>query len=336
MKDKQEKKNTENKLDNIEDLIKENEELKKQKEMLDQMVLEFTETQDHLVKATWREREMKQQLNAAMEDLEKSKQLIENQNMKITDSINYARKIQRSIVPDINMIKKEFPDSFIFYKPKDVVSGDFPWLYPKGDFVYIAAVDCTGHGVPGAMMSLIGHFLLNEINSHREILAPSVVLDKLDEHVRTTLQQDVFEDAARDGMDIALCRIHTKTNELEFSAAHRPLFVVNKNGELNEFKGDKKDIGGPSRLKRKGDQKFANHKIQLNKGDTIYFFSDGLPDQFGGPEKLKFSPAKIRSIVTDNYKLSMDKMEKKFEDEFMGWMGDMKQMDDVLLISLRF
>ena len=185
---------------------------------------------------------------------------IQNKNKKITESINYAKRIQNAILPNSRVINKALPDSFILYKPRDVVSGDFPWFVQIKDEIFIAAVDCTGHGVPGALLSLIGYFLLNDIVRSRKVTEPGKILDLLDEGVTTTLRQD--EDATtKDGMDIALCKINVATREVEYAGAHRPLYIM-KNGVMDEVKGNKFPIGGGI---FKNQTNFTNTKIKLEQ-----------------------------------------------------------------------
>lgn len=256
---------------------------------------------------------------------------IQNKNKKITESINYAKRIQNAILPNNRVIARVLPDSFILYKPKDVVSGDFPWFMQVKDDIYIAAVDCTGHGVPGALLSLIGYFLLNDIVRSRKITEPGIILDLLDEGVTSTLRQD--EDATtKDGMDIALCKINMNTREVEYAGAHRPLYVM-KAGVLDEIKGNKFPIGGGI---FKNQTNFTNTKIKLEKGDSIYFSSDGFPDQFGGPEVRKFGPKKTRETIERVHKLPMLEASAIFDQEWEGWRGETKQIDDVLLIGIKF
>jgi PAS domain S-box-containing protein len=256
---------------------------------------------------------------------------IQNKNKKITESINYAKRIQNAILPNNRVINKALPDSFILYKPKDVVSGDFPWYMQIKDDIYIAAVDCTGHGVPGALLSLIGYFLLNDIVRSRKITEPGIILDLLDEGVTTTLRQD--EDATtKDGMDIALCKINYVTREVEYAGAHRPLYIM-RNGVMEEIKGNKFPIGGGI---FKNQTNFTNSKLKLEKGDSIFFSSDGFPDQFGGPEVRKFGPKKVREIIERVHKLPMQQAAAIFDQEWEGWRGEEKQTDDVLLIGIKF
>lgn len=349
----------------IEMLTAENEKLKKAKELQEMNIEELTETNKHLITATFREREMKQQLSATLDELEVTKGNLEHQNIRIRESISYAETIQGSILPDNGLIQKYFPDSFMYYIPKDVVSGDFPWFQDKGDDLYIAAVDCTGHGVPGAMMSFVGYFLLNEITGHRKILSPASVLERLHLGVVRTLRQDQEScKNARDGMDIALCKINLKEMELEYAGAHRPLYLV-QDGELSQIKGDKNPIGGIQWKKKKAKElvttpeasngisvstekvipkgltgenfrPFTNHKVKINPGDSIFFFSDGLPDQFGGPEELKYGPKRIRDLIVDNLGQPMGQMAQTLKDDFESWSKGAPQIDDVLMIGIGF
>ncbi|MGB3181201.1 MAG: PAS domain S-box protein [Cyclobacteriaceae bacterium] len=257
---------------------------------------------------------------------------IQNKNKKITESINYAKRIQGAILPDNHVIRRRLPESFIFYKARDVVSGDFPWYMQMGDDLYIAAVDCTGHGVPGALISLIGYFLLNDIVRSRKVSDPGVILDLLDEGVTQTLRQDRDGSTTKDGMDIALCKINTKTNEIQYAGAHRPLYVM-KDGELEEVKGNRFPIGGG---RYKNQTNFTTTTVDMKKGDSVYFCSDGFPDQFGGPDNRKFGPKRLRNLIRESQHLPMDEMHDAFDREWEGWKGDYKQTDDVLLIGIRF
>lgn len=258
---------------------------------------------------------------------------IQTKNKKITESINYARRIQGAILPNNRVINQVLPESFIMYKAKDVVSGDFPWFMPIGDDLYIAAVDCTGHGVPGALISLIGYFLLNDIVRSRKITDPGIILDQLDEGVTQTLRQDREDSETKDGMDIALCKINLKKGEVEYAGAHRPLYSMSAGGELTEIKGNKFPIGGGI---YKNQTKFTNTKLKVKKGDSIFFCSDGFPDQFGGPDNRKFGPKKTRDLISNNHKLPMKEVHNVISNEWETWKGDYKQTDDVLMIGIKF
>ena len=257
---------------------------------------------------------------------------IQNKNKKINDSINYAKRIQNAILPNTRLINKVLPDSFILYKPRDVVSGDFPWFVQIKNDIFIAAVDCTGHGVPGALLSLIGYFLLNDIVRSRKITEPGKILDLLDEGVTQTLRQDQDESATKDGMDIALCRINMDTRTVEYAGAHRPLYYM-KGGIMDEVKGNKFPIGGGI---YKNQTNFTTTRLELKKGDSFYFSSDGFPDQFGGPEVRKFGPKKIREIIEQVHKIPMAEASEVFDQEWEAWKGEHKQTDDVLLIGIKF
>jgi PAS domain S-box-containing protein len=257
---------------------------------------------------------------------------IQAKNKKINDSINYAQRIQGAILPDNGLIRRLMPDSFILYKPRDVVSGDFPWFMQVGDDIFLAAVDCTGHGVPGALISLIGYFLLNDIVRSRKITDPGQILDALDAGVTQTLRQDEEDSKTKDGMDISLCKINLKKRTLEYAGAHRPLYYLS-NGELQEVKGDRFPIGGG---KFKNQTNFTSTALSLKPGDAVYFCSDGFPDQFGGPENRKFGPKRLRDMIMDQKLGSMPVQMSVFDEEWEKWKGDQKQTDDMLLIGIRF
>ncbi|MEM7549997.1 MAG: PAS domain S-box protein [Bacteroidota bacterium] len=258
---------------------------------------------------------------------------IQTKNKKISESINYAKRIQGAILPNSSIIKRVLPESFIFYKAKDVVSGDFPWYMQVENDIFIAAVDCTGHGVPGALISLIGYFLLNDIVRSRRISDPGEILDLLDEGVTQTLRQDQEDSKTKDGMDIALCKINLDKQELEYAGAHRPLYYMQQD-EMVEVKGNKFPIGGGI---FKNQTNFTNTKIKLQKGDSVYFCSDGFPDQFGGPDNRKFGPKRLRTLIAEYHKKkNMEDIQDIISNEWENWKGEEKQTDDVLLIGIRF
>ncbi|MCX6181165.1 MAG: PAS domain S-box protein, partial [Bacteroidetes bacterium] len=265
---------------------------------------------------------------------------IQEANQKVRDSINYAKRIQNSILPKELVLNEAFKESFMLFLPKDVVSGDFPFIVQKDEYVYFAAVDCTGHGVPGALLSVIGSLILNEIIKY-ETPVPSVMLDHLHNSVVKTLRQgqDGGENE-RDGMDVGMCRVNMKTGEFMFSGAHRPLYIVRhnqkENEELEEIKGDKYPIGG---VQYRGRENFSNFVTQLTPGDRIYVCSDGYPDQFGGPdpaELKKIGPKKIRKILVDNKDKSMQEVYGALVSNFEEWKSYHKQMDDVLFIGIKY
>lgn len=255
---------------------------------------------------------------------------VHQQTKKITESIQYAKRIQGAILPNPKLIGRALPDSFILYKPRDVVSGDFPWFTQVKNYIFMATVDCTGHGVPGALLSLVAYFLLNDIVRSRRITEPGRILDLLDEGVSITLRS--HEDAgSKDGMDISLCRINVDEREVVYAGAHRPLYVI-KGGVLEEIKGNKFPIGGGI---FKNQTSFTSNRIKLASGDSIYFCSDGFCDQFGGAKGRKFGTRQLRDLISKVHAMPMNEARAVFEEHWEGWKGSQKQTDDVLLMGVR-
>ncbi len=263
-----------------------------------------------------------------------AERVIQEKNRKITESINYAQRIQTSILPNNRIIRQYLPKSFIYYHPRDVVSGDFPWFFIKDDFIHIAAVDCTGHGVPGALLSFIGYFTLNNVVDHDPTYTAGQILDHLHYGVRKTLKQDRPDADARDGMDIAFCKINPKNKKLQYAGAHRPLYLL-RNGELTEYKGDRKAIGGIPNPK-KTEEPFTNYTIQYKPGDRVFFFSDGIVDQIGGPIKKKFGTQNIRDIILNHQNTPIHELSDVFANALTDYQGNNKQVDDILLIGIEF
>jgi DNA-binding NarL/FixJ family response regulator len=266
-------------------------------------------------KAVMKAKGIHKENNDGNNDDEHGRAIIAEANLKIQDSIKYAKKIQNSILPQEVVLQDLFKESFILFRAKDVVSGDFPFVLKKDDYIYFAAVDCTGHGVPGALLSVIGSLILNELLTY-EPLIPSVVLDKLHTAVVKTLRQgQTGGENERDGMDIGMCRLNLKTGEFMFSGAHRPLYIVRHNQkpgeEPEEIKGDKYPIGG---VQYRGRGMFTNFETMLKKGDKIFVCTDGYADQFGGDDPLepkKIGSKKIRKILVDNKDRSMAEVHNK-------------------------
>ncbi|MBL4716203.1 MAG: SpoIIE family protein phosphatase [Bacteroidia bacterium] len=263
-----------------------------------------------------------------------AEQEIKNQNRKITASINYAQRIQDAILPDLTQLREAFPDSFVFYKPRDVVSGDFPWFMQKGDEYYVAAVDCTGHGVPGAMMSMVGHFQLDNIVNLEVAVHPNEILRELHFGVNASLKQEDNPELS-DGMDLGFCKINTKKMQVEYAGAHRPMLHL-KNGELINIKGDRLPIGGIQYSSRGKEMIFTNHVIKMGAGDSIFIFTDGLPDQIGGDFGKRFMQRRVEDIILNNSDKSMLELSIEFDRAFTRWIGKKKQIDDVLLMGIRF
>ncbi|TFH22453.1 MAG: PAS domain S-box protein, partial [Bacteroidia bacterium] len=268
-------------------------------------------------------------------DITESKRIekeIKVQNLKVQESINYAERIQSSILPEISHIQKAFPRSFVFYKPRDVISGDFPWFFETEDSYYIAAVDCTGHGVPGALLSLVGLFLMNNLTSLQAGISAGVLCEMLHQEVRKALKQDRLNPGTRDGMDMAMCRFLKKKPVMEFAGAHRPLYLLSE-GEITVYKGDRKAIGGLKHPK-KPEVPFTNTEVPCRRGDKFFFFTDGLPDQMGGPEGLKYGSGRVRQVLLENPGFTIPQFNEFFKADFTEWMGEERQLDDLLLIGI--
>jgi serine phosphatase RsbU (regulator of sigma subunit) len=310
----------------------ENDLLKQELEGLKLYFQEIETTNNHLISATWRERDMKKKLAETIEELNLTRKIVENQNQRITESINYSKKIQQAINPTENDLRSRFPESFILYQPKDVISGDFPWLFSTGDYTYVAAVDCTGHGVPGAMMSMIGSLLLKDITSNGQMLMPAAILRKLHESVVETLKQDSLAGNSNDGMDMAICCIDKKNKQIIFSGAHRPLFY-RRNGEITVYSGDKFPIGG---MHYKNKNSFTDETINFKEGDSIFLFTDGLPDQTGGPEKKKLMSKNVKTFFEERSSMDLQDLKNELTDYLSAWKGNNKQVDDILIIGIKF
>ncbi len=260
--------------------------------------------------------------------LNKQKKIIESKNKDITSSIRYAKKIQEAILPSENIIKKYLPKSFVFYKPRDIVSGDFYWFRHVNNVSFIAAVDCTGHGVPGAFMSMIGNTILNKIVPNK--VQPANILNLMRQEVIDTLEQGK-ESAQKDGMDIALCTIDHRTNVLEYAGAFNPLCLF-RNDELIEIKADRMPIGS---YFGKIDKPYTNHSIKLEPGDTFYLYSDGFQDQIGGKGDRKYSSKKFKAFLQSISQKDEDTQLQDLENEIADWRGEEEQLDDMLIIGVK-
>jgi len=263
-------------------------------------------------------------------ELKNAFDIIEEKNKDITDSIHSALRIQRAILPTNEEVKRLFPESFVLFKPRDIVSGDFYWISEIGDKTLIAAVDCTGHGVPGAFMSMIGNALLNQIVNEKHITAPCEVLFHLRESIIRSLKQTGAIGEGKEGMDIALCAIDKKSNTLEFAGAHNPLWIFRKNGEFEEILADKQPIG----LQYEELRPFTNHTITLEKGDRLYIFTDGYADQFGGPNGKKFKYKQLQERLVAIGMRPMETQKEILDSAFVEWRGGLEQIDDVLVIGI--
>ena len=261
----------------------------------------------------------------------KQNDTIQTQNTKILDSIKYAKMIQQAILPSNDKIKEAFPNSFVFFKPKDIVSGDFYWFQQVGDKAVIAALDCTGHGVPGAFMSMIGNTLLNQIVLREGVLEPAIILDRLREEVIKAMMQRDGDSAKNDGMDVALCVVDVKNKQVTYAGAFNPLYIL-RGDEVIQFKADRQPVGN---LEMKNNNPFKQHVFDLKAEDRMYIFSDGFTDQFGGEKNKKFGSKKFRELIVDTKETDILLMEKELDTQFSKWKNTNEQDDDVLVIGVQ-
>jgi serine phosphatase RsbU (regulator of sigma subunit) len=264
-------------------------------------------------------------------ELKKAYDEIEEKNREITDSIRYALRIQQAVLPQEEVYKEFMPEHFIFFRPKDIVSGDFYWMTQKEQLSVIVAADCTGHGIPGAFMSMLGVSFLNEIVGNMEKLKANEILEQLRAQVIKSLHQTGKEGEAKDGMDIALCVFNHDTYELQYAGAYNSLYHI-RSTELTEIKADRIPIA----IHLKGDPPFTNHMLKIENCDTIYLFSDGYADQFGGPDGKKFTYKQLKNLLLSVQDHSMEKQKDVLTEEFDKWKGEFQQIDDVIVMGIRF
>ncbi|MES2591134.1 MAG: SpoIIE family protein phosphatase [Bacteroidota bacterium] len=286
---------------------------------------------DEKIKKLWTQ---SMAIHKEKERINEIKTEIEIKHREVIDSVNYAKRIQDAILPSLNDISENLPNSFILFKPKNIVSGDFYWFSLKDGKIIIASVDCTGHGVPGAFMSVIGNTLLNQIVNERGIIDPAEILTQLDFEVTRSLQQTKSGSESRDGMDAAICSFENWNVDsgvvLKYAGANRPLYHV-KSGVLQETKADKFPIGG---LDYNNLKKFTTHTFQLQKNDSIYISTDGYADQFGKEDK-KLKTKKFKEMLLAIQNSSMNE-QKEYLDSFIeSWKGNVEQTDDILVIGIK-
>ncbi len=255
---------------------------------------------------------------------------LELKNRNLTDSLKYAKRIQEALLPSESYFRKHFPDSFIFFKPKDIVSGDFYWIGEKGDQVFVVAADCTGHGVPGALMSMLGIEIIGKAINEGNIETPSQILAVLSTALEKTFSSEKnVGTIIRDGMDIGLCRIDKASRKMAYSGSFFPLYLIRDN-RLIEIKGDKLIIGlNPEEVP------YTDHEIDMMDNDIFYIFSDGFVDQFGGSENKKFMYRRFRYLLTRIHGFSVDDQKSILQEEFHEWIGNNVQVDDIMVIGFR-
>ena len=265
--------------------------------------------------------------NAYKRALKAAKDESEHKNREILDSIHYAKRIQSALLPDKKKVDACVPDSFIYYAPKDIVAGDFYWMVKLNKKTLIAVADCTGHGVPGAMVSVVCHNALNRSVREFGLTAPSEILEKTRELVIETLEEG--GDNVSDGMDISLCSIDWNTGMVQYAGANNSLYLI-KNNNLHEIKADKQPVGRYSKLKP-----FTNHVLQLEKGEQLFMFTDGFADQFGGPKGKKYKYKPFKKLLEEISVNELKMQKTQLQSEFNSWKGEMEQVDDLCVVGIR-
>ena len=318
------------------ELLVKNVEIMQQKEEITSQRDEIEKHRDDLVVKNVEITKQKEEITTQRDEIEKQRDIattqrdhIIKQNKLITDSIVYAKRIQTAILPMEDFFKQMLNEYFILYRPKDIVSGDFFWETIKGNKKIIAVADCTGHGVPGAFMSMLGISYLNEIVIKENIERPDEILNHLREHIVRSLKQQGKDGEVKDGMDISLFSIDFKTNKLQFAGANNHLTLI-RNNEISIIEADKMPISIYLKM-----ESFNLKEVDLIKGDTIYANSDGFGDQFGGPARKKFMSKRLRQTFLEMQALSMADQKTKLEQAFEEWRGDTEQIDDVLVVGIR-
>jgi serine phosphatase RsbU (regulator of sigma subunit) len=271
----------------------------------------------------------KDEIQKQKEIAESQRDLIAYQKKHITDSIHYAKRIQTALLPSLELFSDEI-DHFVLYKPRDIVSGDFYWVAKIDGQQMVIAADCTGHGVPGAFMSMLGVSLLNEIILNKRIIQPDQVLNVLREYIIQSLKQVVQTSGIKDGMDMCVCLIDFKKNKMQFAGANNPLWIF-ADGKLNEIKGDKMPVAIHDNM-----PPFTNHVVDIKKGDTFYIFSDGYADQFGGPQQKKILNKNFKMLLLKVQNLPMLEQGSKINEFFEDWRKELEQIDDVCVIGIRY
>jgi serine phosphatase RsbU (regulator of sigma subunit) len=273
----------------------------------------------------------KEEIESQRDALERQRDLLAEQQKHILDSIHYSKRLQNAILPTADFVKELFPESFIFYLPRNIISGDFYWFHRIGNRKYFSAIDCTGHGVPGALVSMVGQNWLNYAIKDLQLQKPGEILDALNNGVTSTFKEKDDEASVKDGMDLALCCVDYDTMKLEYSGAYNPAIVI-RNGEVINLKPDKQPIGASSKADKTN---FNNFEMDVFPNDMVYVFSDGYPDQFGGPTGFKFLIKRFRELLLEIHQLPMDEQKMILETTLYDWMGAEDQVDDITVIGIK-
>lgn len=275
-------------------------------------------------------RELEDKVKERTREIQNQKEQIEKQNKEIKYSFDYAKRIQSTVLPPSDVFETLFAEHFIFFKPRDIVSGDFYWISQKEQKIIITASDCTGHGVPGSLMSMLGITMLHEIVNEKDFNRSDKILNELRTNIARTLKQEGKPGEQKDGMDMVLLIYDRTTGELEFSGANNPMYIIRK-GKMIEYKGNNMPVAYYDNM-----TDFTRHTIKLQKGDKVYLFTDGFPDQFGGPDGKKFKYKPFKELLLEVHERPMEEQRRILGMVFDEWKGNLDQIDDVLVIGLRF
>ncbi len=273
------------------------------------------------------------ELQLQKNEIEQQKNLIEQKNCEITDSINYARKIQDNILLPESKLKQWLPQMFVYFKPKDIVSGDFYWFSKFENKYVITAIDCTGHGVPGAFLSMVGNTLLHEIVNIKHVFKPDVILTMLHTGIRLALNQSSEDSDSEDGMDMSLCTVDAKLHRFQFAGAKNNLYVV-QGDKLKILKANYYSIGG-RQLRPDMQIEFTCYDFMYDDNTSIYMFSDGYLDQFGGDKNEKFNTQRFREMILNNRNLPMEEQKNVLAETMDKWKGNRQQIDDFLVLGVK-
>ena len=274
-------------------------------------------------------RQQNEEIKAQRDEITIQRDSIEKHREEITDSIKYAKRIQTAALPSDNYLIKNIPEHFVLFIPRYIVSGDFYWASKRANKIIITAADCTGHGVPGAFMSMLGVSFLNKIVNEEKIIDANIILDKLRDNIINALRQNEDDNSSSDGMDMALCVIDLETKKIQFAGAYNPLYLI-KNKELEIIKADRMPVAIYDHLKP-----FSSKEIQLQTGDRIYMFSDGYVDQFGGPKNKKFMSKRFKQTLLENADLPMEKQKQILDNTIENWKGNELQIDDIVIVGIK-
>ncbi len=278
---------------------------------------------------TIRLEQQKTLLTKERDQIRAQKIIIEEKNNEILSSINYAERLQKSILPDASDLSGYFSEHFIYYQPRDIVSGDFYWIRDLGDKLLVAAADCTGHGVPGAFVSFVGYSALNRALDQYQLTYPAEILEKTSDMVANTFSNQGRSDGLADGMDISLITVDKQTNRLYYSGAHNSIYLI-RNQEINVLKASSRSVGANSH-----NELFVQHEFDLQKGDAVYLFSDGFHDQFGGDRGKKYMSGRFRKFLCSISDKTCVEQRQMLEDEILNWRGEEAQIDDILVMGLK-